>query len=547
MKPGKITELKNQLKQQGYSNQLQNGRIVIAISVTTGEKRARVDFYTDTSFGKAWRKVEQALRDVDAKAWVKVDLVINTQPKSKEVFQQELSEIERNNYWRKGISFDADFKTAFLENEINANAFFKPWDGHEIGRNGAKMSVDYELINRYFHIQHQHNAPFDFQQASPIWVFTTKSVFYDGENVMPLNSDGIDIGSRVHTELKTDLRKVIGWGQTFLKDQIQESGKFTYGYFPALQRVLTNYNTVRHFSSIYALLEASEFVDDSDVYPRIKRALDYGLKNLTLTQDGALFAVDHYKKKDDELKLGSQAMIILALCKYEEITGDKEYEPLMAQVLAALKYYRQKDHRYIHVLNRDLSVKEKFRIIYYDGEITFALARYYQLTHSEEAKTMLQESLDFMVKNNYGRFHDHWISYAVNEALIIFGNNTDYMKLGIHNSFTYLDFIEARDTAYPTLLELLDAANKMIDKVNASGNSELLAEFDVARMRQVQAFRAQHEMDTGTFLPEVAMYFFKPDKFVGGFFARHDNFRTRIDDCEHFLSGLVNYYNYVFK
>ncbi|KIO93910.1 hypothetical protein N627_2202 [Levilactobacillus brevis] len=42
------------------------------------------------------------------------------------------------------------------------------------------------------------------------------------------------------------------------------------------------------------------------------------------------------------------------------------------------------------------------------------------------------------------------------------------------------------------------------------------------------------------------MYFYAPYKFVGGFFARHDHFRTRIDDCEHFLSGLINYYNYTY-
>jgi hypothetical protein len=42
------------------------------------------------------------------------------------------------------------------------------------------------------------------------------------------------------------------------------------------------------------------------------------------------------------------------------------------------------------------------------------------------------------------------------------------------------------------------------------------------------------------------MYFKAPYKIEYGFFARHDRFRMRIDDAEHFLSGLVNYRSLTF-
>lgn len=40
----------------------------------------------------------------------------------------------------------------------------------------------------------------------------------------------------------------------------------------------------------------------------------------------------------------------------------------------AVVFFRQKSGRYNHVLKTDLTVKDEFRIIYYEGEITFALA-----------------------------------------------------------------------------------------------------------------------------------------------------------------------------
>ncbi|KRM12019.1 beta-L-arabinofuranosidase domain-containing protein [Paucilactobacillus suebicus] len=547
MKASKLAEIRDLIKQQGYTNQLQNGKVTMAVSISDHEHQASVKFFQGKSFNAVWGNIESKLKGIQSNFWIKIDLVINTQGKQKITFESELKSIERNNYWRKGISFDDSFKYALLESEINANALFKPSKNHVVGVNGAQMTADYKSIENYFSQSRNIKDKLNTKSVDMVWVFNTKSVFYDGDNIYVLNDEGLNIGSRITPDLHGELTQVINQGQKYLKAQIKESGKFAYGYYPALQMVLTNYNTVRHFSSIYALLEASQYVHDTDAFSNIKRALDYGLENLTITKDNALFSVDHYKKRQDELKLGSQAMIILALCKYEEITGDRSYEEQINQVLEALKYFQRKDHGYLHVLNTDLTLKDKFRVIYYDGEITFALARYYQLTKNKLAKKYLKESLDYMVAHDYGRYHDHWISYAVNESLTIFGNNVDYMKLAIKNVFTYLDFIEKRDTSYPTLLELLNAANKMVDKVNESGNDQLLEQYDVDRLRKMQTFRTRHEINTGCFLPEVAMYFRWPEKYLGGFFARHDNFRTRIDDCEHFLSGLVNYDYYVYK
>ncbi|WP_054711931.1 hypothetical protein [Secundilactobacillus paracollinoides] len=545
MKTASITALREALAEKGTHHQKWAGRVMIATSITDGSVRAKVRFHSGKSFKNAWQNVVDLLHNVDNHSDVKVDLVTNIQKLTRQQFTQQLAAVPRMHYWRKGISFDAQFQTALLEEELNANALTVPSPDHVIGENGAAMTLDVKKTASFLLKQHNVNVP-DLADATNVWVFTTKAAFYDGERVMPITDSGLGIGTRTLGNFQQELKTVIDNGEQFLKAQIQDSGRFIYGYYPAREQVLTNYNTVRHFSSLYALAETSAFVHDDAAFDRIKLSLKYGLDNLTIQRDGCQFAVDYYKNKDDELKLGSQATVLLALCKYQEVTGDHTFEPVLQRVINGLKYFRTADNGFIHVLHTDLSEKDKFRIIYYEGEITFALSRCYELTGNVQAKTIVQETLDHMAAHNYGRFHDHWISYAVNEALELFGDNRDYMKLAIANAFGHLDFIAQRDTAYPTLLELLDAASKMVDKVNAAGQSDLLAEVDVSRLRDVQTFRAKHEVATGCFLPEVAMYFYQPNKFVGGFFARHDHFRTRIDDCEHFLSGLVNYYQLLY-
>ncbi|PTV22276.1 hypothetical protein DB333_00950 [Levilactobacillus brevis] len=128
----------------------------------------------------------------------------------------------------------------------------------------------------------------------------------------------------------------------------------------------------------------------------------------------------------------------------------------------------------------------------------------------------------------------------------ILPNNREYMKLGLKNVFSHLDFITKRDTSFPTPLELMNVAVKMTDIIKLTGNDDLLETYDLIRLRRIWKYRVEYELATGSFQPELAMYFYAPYKFVGGFFARHDHFRTRIDDCEHFLSGLINYYNYTY-
>ncbi|MFU1801549.1 hypothetical protein ACM28O_14090 [Lactiplantibacillus pentosus] len=198
------------------------------------------------------------------------------------------------------------------------------------------------------------------------------------------------------------MRDAIFHGETFLVNQLKDNGKFVYGYFPARQKVLSNYNVVRHFSSLYALLEAIPFTNRTDDYKKVKAAIQWGLENATIEKEGAIFINDN-----GELKLGGQALLMLTLSKYQDVTKDDTFMPVLMKAFKGVPFFRQSSGKLIHVLNPDLTVKAAYRIIYYEGEVAFALSRLYELTHDQAVMDLVKQILDYMVANDYGKYHDH--------------------------------------------------------------------------------------------------------------------------------------------
>lgn len=544
MKKAVIKELREALMAQETTKDQATGKVTLALSVSDKRHRAKTSFIRATSMDLAWKTVTEILAPAPQESWVRVETINSLQRRPLVDLEQDLKIMTRMNFWRRGVSFDPDLKTALLEMEINGHEFFHPGKDHQVGKNASDMWIDFKAIADYLQERDGQVEP-DLAASQYIWSFTTAGIFSDGQQIWPLSTreDGTT-GVRLLQNPKQEIQTYLTAGEDYLARQIDDDGKFVYGYFPAMQRVLTNYNSVRHFSSIYALMEAIAATGSDDDITKARTALQWGIEHLTVVKDDACFAIEHPKNGTPEIKLGAQAMLILALSKYQEVTKDSQFEEVARQAFRGVVAFRQPTGRFNHVLNPDLTVKDSFRIIYYEGEIAFALIRLFELTDDAEIGQQAQQTLDFMVENDFGKYHDHWIAYASNEAVQAFPANRDYMAMGLQNAFSNLDFIEAQISPHPTRLELLNATVRLIDAIRRTDNEDLLEKYDVQHLREVWQRRAEHELSTGAFEPEVAMFFYRPSKFYGGFFTRNDHFRTRIDDCEHFLSGLINYYNY---
>lgn len=514
---------------------------VLFFSVSSGNRRAEVVTVSGATFHEAWDAGFSALRQRQTDArWLRVDWVTSCEATCWDVLAERLRHTKRN-YFRHGIAFDANFERACLEQELNANAVLYGGAGIEHAvLNTRNLEV---FVGQRFGV-----GSVDLAAQAPVHVFTTGGLFSDGLEIHSLGEQSTDLGRRSLAALDAEaVTELISRSSTFLANQVDTAGRFTYGYHPCFDRQINAYNTLRHASTTYSMIEAWEVTRDPTLFESIERSIGFLTRDFiqrVKLPDGTEAAF--LKDVGDEIKLGGNAVAILALTKHASVTGTLRYLTLMEQLAAGISYMQDpQTGAFVHVLHSpSLAVKESFRTIYYEGEAAFALMRLFELTGEPRWLARVEKAFEHFIREEHWRHHDHWLSYCVNE-LTRHRPLEIYFRFGLLNVSGYLDFVLSRITTFPTLLELMMAAREMVSRLlNTPDLVHLLDELDIRKFMKALEYRA-HYLLNGHFWPEFAMYFRRPDKIVGSFFIRHHAFRVRIDDVEHYMSGFVAYLSYL--
>lgn len=538
-------------KQLISSTPVLTDRRILFLSYTDGNERASVINFEGETFDQVWLQLNRFLRGLSKiPKYLRLDVLTDMYEMSYDEAIREIQTIPRNNYFRKGITFDSGFTRSFLSEELLGNAILRPALNHRPGFNSAMMNFDKKNLEGYIWRKYHKKEVWNIA-GRPMYFFETQGFLFEEDNIVILGNDGILRGLR---ETNSDnlfeaIEKQVQKGTDYLSSLMQTSGKFIYGYYPTYDFELRGYNTVRHFSSLYAWTEAVGFLKNKEQLRDIKQGLKWGFENLSIEREGAIFLVERIPKGGMNIKLGAQALALIALCKYQEISGDDSFTEYYDKIIKGIstKFINSKGSS-VHILDENLELKKEFEIVYYDGEAVLGLVRTFTMTKRSEYYELAKKMFQVLIDKGYEKYHDHWLSYATNEMLI-YSNEKKYYEFGLKNAFDNLSFIEHRDTAYPTMLELLMAAIKMIDKLLKDpkySEDQLVSSSEIAHLKAVARIRAIHELNTGINYPELAMFMKSPEKITGGFMTRHDKFRMRIDDQQHFLSGLIHYYDFFF-
>ncbi|SDK71693.1 CapA family protein [Microbulbifer yueqingensis] len=522
---------------------------LLFVSVCDGKQRAVTLHARSNDLNGLWKAIAAQARKATKSGkmsprWLRLDWVTRVDEMSWGELKENLRATKRS-YFRYGIALDADFKFVFLEQELNGNAML--YGGNQIGH----AVVNEKNFQLYCKTRYGNRLVPDFSNDKTVYRLWTEGVFCDETDApVYLYGPGRNAGRRIIDDLdEATTTKLVETSSNYLAGQVKKSGRFEYGWHACFDKPIGTYNTLRHASSTYAMAEAWEVTREKRLKAAIERSLTYLDENLiqrTALPSGekAAFLVE----ANGEIKLGGNAVCLLAYVKWTELTGSDRYRDLMEQLALGIRFMQDdKSGKFVHVLQfPDLSVKEEFRIIYYDGEAAFGLMRLYGLTGDERWLTLVEKAFEYFIAADHWQAHDHWLSYCVNE-LTLYRPAEKYYRFGIQNVAGYLDFIENRITTFPTLLELMMAAEKMVTRLSQDAEyRHLLQMLDLDWFYRALHKRANYLLN-GYFWPEFAMFYRNPQRIVGSFFIRHHAFRVRIDDVEHYLSGFVAYRNYLRK
>lgn len=546
-----LDALRDSVRQECLESRPGETPLILFFSVCDSTKRAKILRAKGTAFDEAWehgRAQCMALPMADSGAacegplWLRIDVPWRTWCLTWGELKQRLASTKRN-YFRYGISLDECFDQAFLEMEVNAHAMFYP-----------RGEAPYAVLNEgnfLLHAKARYGLEgICFDDRQPVWIFEVRSWFTDGRSSYPLiGGVGVDAGRRELTSWNgSAVLDVVAGGADHLARQVGDDGRFVYGFFPCFGRRIEGYNALRHASTLFAMVDAWALLRTDTLLGAIERALGYmrsALVRVYAQPDGNSMA--YLVDEGGEIKLGGSAVALLALLRYAEVTGSNEDAPLMEQLGAGmLAMQNQQTGQFVHVLSaEDLSVKQAFRIVYYDGEASFALMRLYAYTHELCWLNAVEKAFEHFIAAEHWRNHDHWLAYCT-EELTRYLPRERYFIFGLRNVLDHLDFVLERETTFPTLLELMMATRAMIERLRAFPEfRHLLAMVDEPRFERALHYRARYLLN-GFFWPEWAMFFREPDKIFRSFFIRHHGFRVRIDDVEHYLSGLVAYHGVFF-
>lgn len=505
----------------------------VFISVSDGKSRAEVFNGTAPTLEEAWQKATVRTRDYILEnnysaQWIKADIAYGHRIISYEKLKENIRDV-RNYFYREGISFDVNFKTALLCDQLNASAFM----------DFGNRCLNERLLKEYF----MQRGITEYEGIPAIVInFHTMLYFMDeNKKCYKLFNDSENYGRRAIPRITKDIvYNMTRYAGDFLTANVNEDGSFNYGYMPINNEMVPSYNIVRHTAAIWSLIMTYNTTRDESLIPKIDAAINYVIEHIKYRDSETAYLVE----EPDELKLGGCATVIIALSTYADVFKTDKYNALMTAVANAILTFQEADGSYFHVFKaEDFTRKERYRIVYYDGEATFALSRIYGITGDKKYLDAAERSVNFFIDNDYTRYRDHWVAYSVNE-LTKYIPKEEYFNFGLKNVNVNLRKIYNQDTSYHTYLEMIMAAFDMYQRIKENNYvASYLLEFDHKFFIKTIFRRANHMLN-GFLYPEIAMYLKAPETVVNSFCVRHHAFRVRIDDVEHFNGGYYAFYNH---
>ena len=510
---------------------------IVFLSASDGQSAAKV--VTGKALGLQ-RSVDNALQQLLSATWsrpprwVKLDIVSHVYP-VETINPDEALNGERS---LLGIAFENEENLAFLPEELVTATLVD-----------SQQRLRPKNINNYLKRRLPGtDTPFD--EGSPLRVsrFRTLSFFSDGKDSFSLYR-----GHRqVQVVTESSLLENATAASQYLIRSMNGNGRFVYSYLPKSDREKEDYNILRHAGTTFSLLQLYKTTGEVAYLDAARKAIQYlmtfvrpcSLDQLTLS----------CVVEGGHVKLGGNALALVALTKYVDLTNEQRYLPTLRNLGEWIVRSQGKDGRFnIHKQSQPEGATNDFVSSYYPGEAILALTRLYAIDPDPRWLDAAQRAAQYLIAVRDGNKsidqleHDHWLLYGLN-ALYRQRPNPMYLDHTLkivqaiqraqHRSVYYADWLGGyyrppRTTPTATRSEGLWAAYQLLSKNGYEKESKAVFEALSLGVRFVLK---------NQFQPESALYLKDPQRVLGGFRQHLTNFEIRIDYVQHALSAMLGFY-----
>ena len=385
---------------------------IVFVSVSDGESAAKVAHAGRWHAESAvWAATDKALAFAGEAGyrprWVRVDFVRGVTAPATVSASRGLTLPPES--W--GIAFPRGSQIAFLPEELYAHRLVAP--------EGALQPA------RVLSYLNSLNGPtarardlFTLGRFS-VYRFATRGYFYAKGTEHGVTS--LHNGHRRVASIKPEmlLSSAIAGGQ-YLTRSTAESGRFDYIYNPATAEVPDVYNMVRHAGTVYAMYELHAAQPDPELLGAANRALGFLLKNIhPARQPGQ---AGQCLVWDGNVKLGSNALAVLAMVEHHRTTGKRTHLKTAADLAKWMVSVQLKNGRFgVHKQSHPGGEAAEFRSSYYPGEAIFALSRLYAADGNRRWLDSAAEAAEYLItERDRGKAPaelppDHWLLYGLNE------------------------------------------------------------------------------------------------------------------------------------
>ncbi len=389
----------------------------------------------------------------------------------------------------------------------------------------------------------------------PLFRFATAAWFSDGGETVPLYR-----GHRTFIDLDPEmLLRHAELGGRYLTRAVDGAGRFVYSYLPKTDAVKSSYNALRHCGTIFSMLELYEVSGDRELLAAAERALAY-LESRLLGRCRIGDVETACVVERGEVKLGGNALAIVALAKYTAATGDRRYSRLIDDLGRWILTTQGEDGEFeIHKQSHPGGEVSDFVSGYYPGEALLALVRRPEpdpawIDAAERGARWLIEVRDRQVPDN-ALNHDHWLLYALDE-LYRLRPNPLYLQHATRITGAILGRQRQRRPEFPDWLgsyyrpprstptatrsEGLGAAYLMVRDAGRTGPGHHRPgrEQQQAALLEALELGVRFQLQT-QLLPENVLYLADPGRALGGFHRSLTDYEIRIDYVQHNISALL--------